>query len=61
MMPVETPRKLPTSSDTTADVEALLNPAEADGTFRDTAECKGGGTLLGLLLLSSPTPRPKKG
>ena len=45
------------------DVEAALNPAEVEGTFRDTREC----TLLlllggrGALLLSPPTPRPKKG
>ncbi|MFF4607732.1 hypothetical protein ACFY12_33965 [Streptomyces sp. NPDC001339] len=42
-----------------AEVEELLEPAEADGVFRDTREC-GGGLLLGaLLLISPPTPRPK--
>ncbi|GEB53816.1 MULTISPECIES: hypothetical protein [Streptomyces] len=45
------------------DVEAAVNPAEADGTFRDSRECAalaiiGGG---GALLLAPPTPRPKKG
>lgn len=59
MMPVETSRTLPTSTDMAADVESLLNPAEADGTFRDSAECAalllGGGKAL----LSPPTPRPK--
>ncbi|MFF2655395.1 hypothetical protein [Streptomyces sp. NPDC058045] len=45
------------------DVEAALDPAEADGTFRDSRECAAlalvGGQ--GALLLSPPTPRPKKG
>lgn len=45
------------------DVEAALDPAEQDGVFRDSRECAGlalhsGG---GHLLLSPPTPRPKKG
>jgi hypothetical protein len=45
------------------DVEAALDPAEADGCFRDSRECAvlalSSGT--GNLLLSPPTPRPKKG
>ncbi|GAB2825970.1 hypothetical protein ACWGJ2_30545 [Streptomyces sp. NPDC054796] len=45
------------------DIEAALNPIEADGVFRDSRKCAGlalasGG---GHLLLSPPTPRPKKG
>ena len=44
------------------DVEAALNPTEVEGTFRDTRECAAlalaSGT--GALLLSPPTPRPKK-
>ncbi|GGV86377.1 hypothetical protein ABZ178_17205 [Streptomyces massasporeus] len=46
-----------------ADIEAALDPAEADGIYRDSRECaalalfKGGYGLL----LSPPTPRPKKG
>ncbi|PWI42896.1 hypothetical protein [Streptomyces sp. ICBB 8177] len=44
------------------DLEAALNPAEAEGTFRDTRECAAlalaGGA--GQVLLSPPTPRPKK-
>jgi hypothetical protein len=46
-----------------ADLEAALDPAEADGIYRDSRECaalalfKGGYGLL----LSPPTPRPKKG
>jgi hypothetical protein len=46
----------------TADVEAALDPAEVEGTYRDTREChllsvsQGAGSLL----LSPPTPRPKK-
>ncbi|MET9506571.1 hypothetical protein ACFYO5_21150 [Streptomyces sp. NPDC006259] len=44
------------------ELEAVLDPAEADGIFRDSREC---GTLAlnsgsGTLLLSPPTPRPKK-
>ncbi|WP_329142682.1 hypothetical protein OIU91_03735 [Streptomyces sp. NBC_01456] len=42
-----------------AEVEELLNPAEADGAFRDTRECNGGLLLYALLLVSPPTPRPK--
>lgn len=41
-------------------VEEALNPVEAEGFYRDTHECAalllGGGALL----LSPPTPRPKK-
>ncbi|MGR4854077.1 hypothetical protein OG542_39470 [Streptomyces violaceus] len=46
-----------------ADIEAALDPAETDGVYRDSRECaalalfKGGFGLL----LSPPTPRPKKG
>lgn len=58
MLPVETPT---TTEHLTSDVESLLNPAEADGTFRDTAECGAGLLLAALLLISPPTPRPKKG
>lgn len=45
------------------DIDAVLDPAEPDGVFRDSRECaalalqSGGGNLL----LSPPTPRPKKG
>jgi hypothetical protein len=45
------------------ELEAALNPPEVGGTFRDTRECAAlalaGGS--GNLLLSPPTPRPKKG
>ncbi|AIA02036.1 MULTISPECIES: hypothetical protein [Streptomyces] len=44
-----------------AEVEGLLSPAEPDGVYRDTRECGGGLLLLGLLLISPPTPRPKSG
>ncbi|GAB3644318.1 hypothetical protein [Streptomyces sparsus] len=43
------------------DVEAALNPAEADGTFRDSRECAALLLIAGAALLSPPTPRPKKG
>lgn len=42
-----------------AQVEGLLEQPEAEGVFRDTRECEAGLLLLGLLLLSPPTPRPK--
>ncbi|WP_103500767.1 MULTISPECIES: hypothetical protein [Streptomyces] len=42
------------------DVEEALNPTEADGTFRDSRECAVLLLLGGALLLSPPTPRPKK-
>ncbi|MFF2807438.1 hypothetical protein ACFVT2_09660 [Streptomyces sp. NPDC058000] len=44
-----------------AEVEGLLSPAEPDGVYRDTRRCGGGLLLLGLLLISPPTPRPKTG
>ncbi|MEV3988580.1 hypothetical protein AB0J57_06695 [Streptomyces sp. NPDC049837] len=45
------------------DIEAALNPGEAEGFYRDTRECgllalQGGKAQL---LLAPPTPRPKKG
>ncbi|MEV0638342.1 hypothetical protein AB0I77_26035 [Streptomyces sp. NPDC050619] len=45
------------------DVEAALDPVEADGYYRDSRECAAlalSGGKFGLLL-SPPTPRPKKG
>ncbi|MDN3297562.1 hypothetical protein QWM81_26705 [Streptomyces ficellus] len=45
------------------DIESVLNPGEAEGFYRDSRECAvlaleaGAGKLL----LSPPTPRPKKG
>lgn len=42
-----------------AEVESLLEQPEAEGVFRDTRECSSSLLLLGLLLLSPPTPRPK--
>ncbi|NGO72378.1 hypothetical protein [Streptomyces boncukensis] len=42
------------------DVDAALNPAEADGIFRDSRECAGLLLVVGGLLLSPPAPRPKK-
>ena len=42
-----------------AEVEGLLDCAEPHGVFRDTRECGAGLLLLGLLLISPPTPRPK--
>lgn len=42
-----------------AEVEGLLEPAEADGVFRDTRECGGALLLAALLLISPPTPGPR--
>ncbi|MFI9150533.1 hypothetical protein [Streptomyces sp. NPDC053367] len=45
------------------ELEEVLDPAEPDGVYRDSRECAAlalqGGTTT--LLLSPPTPRPKKG
>ncbi|MEI7032377.1 hypothetical protein [Streptomyces pratensis] len=52
-----------TATDVELDLDAALNPGEAEGFYRDSRECAflaliaGGGALL----LSPPTPRPKKG
>jgi len=45
------------------DVEAALDPVEADGSFRDSRECAALAlaSTESSLLLSPPTPRPKKG
>ncbi|WP_037909027.1 hypothetical protein [Actinacidiphila yeochonensis] len=43
-----------------AEVEGLVDSAEPEGIYRDTRECFGGLLLLGLLLISPPTPRPTK-
>ncbi|MEU1281889.1 hypothetical protein [Streptomyces sp. NPDC005805] len=53
----------PSTKGLDTDLEAALNPAEVEGFYRDSRECAqlaliaGGGALL----LSPPTPRPKKG
>ncbi|MBB6435996.1 hypothetical protein [Streptomyces candidus] len=45
------------------DVEEALNPTEVVGFYRDTRECAALALQSGAgnLLLSPPTPRPKKG
>jgi hypothetical protein len=45
------------------DMEAALDPAEPDGVYRDSRECAALALTSGTtsLLLSPPTPRPKKG
>ncbi|WP_367048232.1 hypothetical protein [Streptomyces sp. Je 1-332] len=47
----------------TLDVEAALDPVEVDGSYRDSRECAALALTSGTtsLLLSPPTPRPKKG
>ncbi|ALV37532.1 hypothetical protein ACIRP3_07470 [Streptomyces sp. NPDC101209] len=44
------------------DIEAVLDPAEPDGVYRDSRECAALALSSGdtQLLLSPPTPRPKK-
>ncbi|MBB1243934.1 hypothetical protein GL263_10250 [Streptomyces durbertensis] len=42
------------------DVEAALNPGEAQGYYRDTRECAALLLIAGAALLSPPAPRPKK-
>ncbi|MER6053218.1 hypothetical protein ABT168_38260 [Streptomyces sp. NPDC001793] len=44
-----------------SEVEGLLSPDEPDGIYRDSRECGGAVLLLGALLFSPPTPRPKSG
>ncbi|OUD04405.1 hypothetical protein [Streptomyces swartbergensis] len=46
-----------------ADIEAALDPAEVDGVYRDSRECAALALFGGKfgLLISPPTPRPKKG
>ncbi|MDC0766781.1 hypothetical protein [Streptomyces sp. HD] len=46
-----------------SDLEAALDPVEPDGVFRDSRECAALALLSAdtKLLLSPPTPRPKKG
>ncbi|WP_405780122.1 hypothetical protein [Streptomyces sp. NBC_00859] len=50
------------AEDLDQDVEAALNPGEAEGVFRDSRECAALALAAGSgsLLLSPPTPRPKK-
>ncbi|MEG8279659.1 hypothetical protein [Streptomyces sp. AHA2] len=45
-----------------ADVEAALDCVEAEGVYRDTRECSVLALQAGAggVLLSPPTPRPKK-
>lgn len=43
------------------DVEAALNPVEADGVYRDSRQSALLLLAAGAVLLSPPTPRPKKG
>lgn len=51
----------PATEALTEDVEALLNPAEPDGVFRDSSECAALLLVAAAALLSPPAPRPKKG
>jgi hypothetical protein len=44
-----------------ADIEAALNPVEAEGVYRDTSPCSVILLAHGRLLFSPPPPRPKKG
>ncbi|GGL64340.1 hypothetical protein GCM10010129_05020 [Streptomyces fumigatiscleroticus] len=45
-----------------AEIEAVLNPLECDGVFRDSRRCAALALQCGTgqTLLSPPTPRPKK-
>ncbi|MEY9484526.1 hypothetical protein [Streptomyces calvus] len=61
MRPEETVREV--TGIQSADIEAALDPVEADGVYRDSRQCAALALLSGAikLLLSPPTPRPKKG
>ncbi|MEU0660222.1 hypothetical protein [Streptomyces lavendulocolor] len=45
------------------DIEAALDPGEAQGFYRDTRECAALALQAGAgqVLLAPPAPRPKKG
>lgn len=45
------------------ELEEVLDPAEPDGVYRDSRQCASLALQAGTnqLLLSPPTPRPKKG
>ncbi|MFI7099342.1 hypothetical protein ACIBK8_08285 [Streptomyces sp. NPDC050161] len=61
MLPIETRAGVTApTEELVQDVEALLNPTEADGTFHDSAECAALLLGKGSGLLSPPTPLPKK-
>ncbi|MEV8331100.1 hypothetical protein [Streptomyces niveus] len=49
--------------DLDVDIDAVLSPSEAEGTYRDSRESLALALIGGAggLLLSPPTPRPKKG
>ncbi|GHE23897.1 hypothetical protein [Streptomyces capillispiralis] len=57
------PEETLTKELTGIDIEAALDPVEADGVYRDSRQCAALALLSGStkLLLSPPTPRPKKG
>ncbi|MFD5199514.1 hypothetical protein ACFWM7_04955 [Streptomyces sp. NPDC058375] len=52
-----------TATDIELDLDAALNPGEVEGVYRDSRECAALVLIAGTggLLLSPPTPRPKKG
>lgn len=51
------------TKDLDVDIEAVLSPSEAEGVYRDSRESLALALIGGAggLLLSPPTPRPKKG
>ncbi|MCF6523357.1 hypothetical protein [Streptomyces sp. JJ36] len=61
LSPTGKPAEPLTAEELAGDVDALLNPAEPDGVFRDSRECASLLLAKGAALLSPPTPRPKKG
>ncbi|MBW1603749.1 hypothetical protein JJV70_16865 [Streptomyces sp. JJ66] len=62
MLPLNEPTATPATREAlTQDVDALLNPAEAEGVYRDSSECAALLLLAGAVLLAPPPPRPKKG
>ncbi|MEW2252618.1 MULTISPECIES: hypothetical protein [unclassified Streptomyces] len=48
---------------TAIELEEVLDPAEPEGVYRDSRQCAALALQAGTsnLLLSPPTPRPKKG
>ncbi|KIF75868.1 hypothetical protein QR77_22205 [Streptomyces sp. 150FB] len=49
-----------TEAELATQVEAMLETAEPDGSFRNTTECAALLLFAGAVLLAPPSPKPKK-
>jgi 3-oxoacyl-[acyl-carrier-protein] synthase III len=57
---LKTPATQTLAPELATEVEALLDTAEPEGAFDNSAECAALLLLAGALLLSPPEPKPKK-